>query len=1043
MLDETLTLALETIMCKKQALIFVPSRASAEKTAEDISKQTKIYLLEQSEQVLKGVSAPTKQCKRLAKCVKKGIAFHHAGLITKQKTLIEDEFRAGNIKVICCTPTLCLSGDTSIWQPTGNTLVKNFGNSQLFALSQNNKLGVMKAKKVNKNRNSQKLIKITSSSGYSIKLTPNHQILLKRGTKKQLFFASECKKKDKIATVGKLNLDKITKPKISNFIIENSMPISDRELTEDDFYFIGSMLGDGHSDVETRKRDIKYKGSPTFTSGDIESIELIEKISKSFDQFSKGVKRKGSISLVLTKKKWFREFLCRSGIEMGINKYISPLLMQADLKLISGLLRGLFDTGGCVERSKKISFSNISFKLIKNIQKLLLRFGIVSYLKRKPAGVMRITEKEYQTKESFELIISQNRCIFIFSELIGFSLKRKQKSLEKVIKKISHILYSECRSCGYKIYSDVFSGRSNQHKIWGEKKRKVIELLGKEGELGSRVIHKKLGFLPRHSTGNRLNHHYELITKRRMGSRSNAKWFWNLDLIGSWIYWRVFKRKKELSEFFKLTECPICKNKLNKKLRKKWRDSDFDGDIFWDYVRNVEEVEVEEDVYDVVLPDKPINNHMFVANGFIVHNSAGMSLPAFRVIIKSLKRYSGRWGMNWIPVLEYHQMAGRAGRPEYEKFGEAITIAKTDGERDEIHEKYVCGSPEEIYSKLAVEPVFRTYLLSLIATGITNTKKKLVEFFSKTFWAYQFKDMNKIRMMIDDMLKLLEEYEFIKINDVGNINLDSEKSEKGMLGFTTANNLDQGKKTEENIFLKPTMIGKRVSELYLDPFTANHLIKCLKNCYDEKIQVNSFSFLQMISNTLEMVPPLRVKVREQDWVQEKLVERYDQLLEVEPSLYDHNYEDFINSIKTSLFFESWISEDGEDYLMEQYGVRPGEIFVKLAIADWLLYSSSELVRLMQFQPLLKEITKLRVRVKNGVREELLALLKLKGVGRKRARKLFKNGIKDLGDVKKAELSDLVKILGSRLAVDVKGQLGEEVKEIPKGRRKGQMSLEKY
>ncbi|MAF13572.1 MAG: hypothetical protein CMI53_01630 [Parcubacteria group bacterium] len=437
--------------------------------------------------------------------------------------------------------------------------------------------------------------------------------------------------------------------------------------------------------------------------------------------------------------------------------------------------------------------------------------------------------------------------------------------------------------------------------------------------------------------------------------------------------------------------------------------------------------------------------------------AAGMSLPAFRVIIKSLKRYAGRWGMNWIPVLEYHQMAGRAGRPEYESFGEAISIAKSEDERDDIHEKYIRGVPEDIYSKLAVEPVFRTYLLSLIATGITSTKKKLIDFFSKTFWAYQFKDMDKIRMMIDDMLRLLEEYEFITIQDIDSIDFskgigkrnDSEGSKsqaKGMLGFVTANSLVNNSKndsSEENIFLKPTLIGRRVSELYLDPFTANHLIQCLKNCTDEQVEVTAFSFLQMVSNTLEMVPPLRIKAREQDWVQEKLVAKYSELLQSEPTLYDPNYEDFINSIKTSLFFEAWIDEQGEDYLMEMYGVRPGEIFVKLAIADWLLYSSSELARLMQFQPMLKEINKLRVRVKNGVKKELLPLLKLKGVGRKRARKLFKNGFVDLGDLKKAELSDLVKILGSRLAVDVKKQLGEEVKEIPKGRRKGQMSLEKY
>ena len=109
-------------------------------------------------------------------------------------------------------------------------------------------------------------------------------------------------------------------------------------------------------------------------------------------------------------------------------------------------------------------------------------------------------------------------------------------------------------------------------------------------------------------------------------------------------------------------------------------------------------------------------------------------MPAFRTIIRDLKRYGYR-GLAWIPILEYHQQAGRAGRPSFDKYGEAICIAASKSEKDNIHEKYIKGEPEEIYSKLAVEPVLRTYLLSLIATDFVKTKQQIFEFFSKTFWA--------------------------------------------------------------------------------------------------------------------------------------------------------------------------------------------------------------------------------------------------------------------------------------------------------------------
>ncbi len=409
--------------------------------------------------------------------------------------------------------------------------------------------------------------------------------------------------------------------------------------------------------------------------------------------------------------------------------------------------------------------------------------------------------------------------------------------------------------------------------------------------------------------------------------------------------------------------------------------------------------------------------------------AAGMSLPAFRVIIKSLKRYSGRWGMDWIPVLEYMQMAGRAGRPEYEFFGEAIVVAKTEKEKEEIHDRYVLGEPEDIYSKLAVEPVLRTYLLSLIASGIIRDEKAMKDFFSKTFWASQFRDFAKLELIMEKMLSILDKWGFVTISGADRINED----------FVTAIDINnEGKEIKK---LRATLIGKRVSELYLDPLTAKHLLDCLGR-YDKN--KNVFSVLQMISHTLEMRPLLRVKSKDENFVQEQLVKNYDALLEKEPSSFDIEYPDFINSIKTSLFFEAWINEKDEDFLLEKYDVRPGEIRVKIESADWLLYACEELAKISGLsRELVKELNKLRVRIKNGVKEELLVLLKLKGVGRVRARKMVINGIKDLGDVKKTDLTSLAQMLGSKLAVDVYKQLGLEVKEIPKGTRKGQLSLKKF
>ncbi|UCD26050.1 MAG: DEAD/DEAH box helicase, partial [Candidatus Bathyarchaeota archaeon] len=56
----------------------------------------------------------------------------------------------------------------------------------------------------------------------------------------------------------------------------------------------------------------------------------------------------------------------------------------------------------------------------------------------------------------------------------------------------------------------------------------------------------------------------------------------------------------------------------------------------------------------------------------------GVNLPARMVVIHDYKRYEPGYGYYPVTVLEYKQMAGRAGRPRYDKVGEALLTAKTE-----------------------------------------------------------------------------------------------------------------------------------------------------------------------------------------------------------------------------------------------------------------------------------------------------------------------------------------------------------------------------
>lgn len=365
--------------------------------------------------------------------------------------------------------------------------------------------------------------------------------------------------------------------------------------------------------------------------------------------------------------------------------------------------------------------------------------------------------------------------------------------------------------------------------------------------------------------------------------------------------------------------------------------------------------------------------------------AAGLDLPAFRAIIRDVKRYGPR-GMQNIPVLEFLQMAGRAGRPNFDSEGEVVVITGSDSEKEFVVEHYLKGSPEDIYSKLAVEPVLRTYLLSLISARIIGSRESILNFFNRTFWAFQFRDPDRLESIIDKMLGLLIEWEFLQETDTG---------------------------------FRATVIGRRVAELYLDPLTAFNFMNGLRRVPKT---VKPFALLHLVCFSLEMRPHLRVKQKEFNDYLEKVAVFEPYLLAAEPSMFEPEFEDWLNAAKTAFMLQAWLEEKDEEWILEEFDSRPGETRVKMSTADWLLYACYELARMMELMDVAKEVVRVRIRLRYGVREELLPLVRLEGVGRVRARKLFRSNIKDVGGLKRASLEQLARLLGKKTAELVKRQV---------------------
>jgi len=109
----------DTISKGGQLLVFVSSRSSAQKEARELSKYCRRLLLEDThglvpeaaerwEEIANRVSraGESNLGKTLSSALRGGVAFHHAGLTGRQRGIIEDAFRQGDLVGIVATPTL-------------------------------------------------------------------------------------------------------------------------------------------------------------------------------------------------------------------------------------------------------------------------------------------------------------------------------------------------------------------------------------------------------------------------------------------------------------------------------------------------------------------------------------------------------------------------------------------------------------------------------------------------------------------------------------------------------------------------------------------------------------------------------------------------------------------------------------------------------------------------------------------------------------------------------------------------------------------------
>ena len=378
--------------------------------------------------------------------------------------------------------------------------------------------------------------------------------------------------------------------------------------------------------------------------------------------------------------------------------------------------------------------------------------------------------------------------------------------------------------------------------------------------------------------------------------------------------------------------------------------------------------------------------------------AAGINLPARRVIVRDTSRFEANAGSVPIPVMEIKQMCGRAGRPGYDPWGEAVLIAKSYEDYEHLMDDYVCHDTERITSKLGNEAALRSHILGLIATGDAGSEDSIKTFLESTFFG-STSQMYGVEQLISNVVDFLDE--------------------NGMV--ETAG---------DSIRILP--FGKRASDLYIDPWTAVILKKAVLKMDSSADELQIMQAIACTPDIMGMYP----KKGDRDML-ESIDAEYDGdwlcTIEDECGTDDGDvaWDNHMSDLKTAVLLRDWIEERPEESITEGLGVGPGDIRSRVDSADWILYAMNEVA--MIFNPDASGMIKpLLTRMRYGVKEELIPLVSLRGIGRARARTLFNAGLRTRGDIARADESEIASLpkIGPFLARSLKEQVGTEAPALP-------------
>ncbi|HHW17185.1 MAG TPA: DEAD/DEAH box helicase [Methanothermobacter sp.] len=368
------------------------------------------------------------------------------------------------------------------------------------------------------------------------------------------------------------------------------------------------------------------------------------------------------------------------------------------------------------------------------------------------------------------------------------------------------------------------------------------------------------------------------------------------------------------------------------------------------------------------------NLYMITATPSLMY---GVNLPSQTVIIRDYTRWT-RQGPKWIPVFDYEQMSGRAGRPQYDQVGYSYLLAKSPEEAYQLREYYIQGEVEPTSSKL-IENKDAVYhqIIGQIAAGLSDNPDELIEFFKKTFYGHQLTNNPNMNIFADNL-----EYEI-----------------NSSLEFFIKNEI-----------IRPTPTGLRATPFGLLIANSNYSVETsikLRHLATEMDELDTYKLIYEICKTPDM-PFISFKTRKgKDRVREKLQENGIFVMDVG------------NPEATASSLIEWINERSEYEIENLFNVYAASTRRAAYEASQLIRFFKKICEVAGVYGHSQALDMLTARLYYGVKEDIIPfVVGVKRLGRVRARRLVKTFGYNLENVNEDELQK-VDGIGPKMAAAIK------------------------